>query len=152
MKIIIILSIAILGACGLRKLTPSNSEGKTFKAKKLEFMGELNPIPKDNLATTIKSAIIEGNYLLLEVNYVGGCNEHTFKLVGNTSISKSLPPRRGIFLVNQSAVEDNCKANVTRKLKINIKEFAYKQEVGSEIWLDLEGYKEGLKYSVTVEK
>ncbi len=153
MKLIATVSLfAVLMACALRKITPENSEGKTVKAKQLELVGELSQIPKDNNMTTITAAKIEGNFLVLDVRYSGGCQEHTFRLVGNTMISKSLPPRRGIDLIHETPSPDNCKAMIMRQIKIEISQFAYKQEVGSEIFLDLAGWKGELKYAFTIEK
>jgi hypothetical protein len=89
---------------------------------------------------------IVGNKLLLTVSYNGGCNEHTFKFIGSTSISKSLPPIRSVQLVHNSN-GDLCKKLITETIEIDLKALAYQQQPGSTIFLSIEGIKEQIEYT-----
>ncbi len=95
---------------------------------------------------TIQEASINGNVLRVTVSYIGGCEEHQFELIGNPNISKSLPPIRSIELVHKSN-SDSCKAKMEETLRFNIVNLAYKQESGSVIKLNLNGWKEQLIYT-----
>ncbi len=67
-------------------------------------------------------------------------------LVGSEMISKSLPPIRAVKLIH-NAREDKCKALIMKTLTFDISNLAYKQEVGSEIFLKLDGVADNLKYT-----
>ncbi|PWL27150.1 MAG: hypothetical protein DCO96_12500 [Fluviicola sp. XM-24bin1] len=93
----------------------------------------------------IASAKIEGTLLLMTINYSGGCAAHEFEFIGSPGVSKSLPPQRSVILVHDNG-EDMCEGWVQREIEIDITEMAYKQERGSEIILNLQGYDEPLKF------
>merc|ERR1739848_778301 len=97
------------------------------------------PIQTDSI--DILSVVIKENNLLIKIGYAGGCENHSFSLIGNKYISKSLPPIRRIMLKHE-ANNDQCKAYKTEELKINIEEFAYKKVSGSQIILKLDGWKD----------
>ncbi|XOV67857.1 MAG: hypothetical protein ACFHU9_01535 [Fluviicola sp.] len=94
---------------------------------------------------TIISAEVEGTLLFMTVEYSGGCARHTFEFVGSKAVSKSLPPQRGVMLIHDNG-GDECESIVRRDIEIDITDLAYKQEKGSEIILNLEGYDEPLKF------
>ncbi|TXI85187.1 MAG: hypothetical protein E6Q37_06925 [Crocinitomicaceae bacterium] len=137
-------SITLLFGCGNKKLV-GDGTGQQLKTKKIEAVGTLGQFPEESTPITIEKAKIEGNELVLDVSYGGGCQEHEFKLIGSEMISKSLPPIRAIKLVHIGN-NDMCKALIMQTLKFDISAFAYKQEKGSEITLRLDGVKEPLKY------
>ena len=84
--------------------------------------------------------------MLIDVSYGGGCEDHQFQVIGSPMISKSLPPVRPIQLVH-NANGDKCKMNVTKTLEIDISEFTYKKEKGSEIYLTLGGWNQQIAYT-----
>lgn len=98
----------------------------------------------------INSVRIEGNLMFLDVSYSGGCEEQGFSLVGSNMIMKSLPPKRGIRL-QRDPKGDVCRELVSKSLVFDISDLAYTQEVGSEIILMLEGYREDIKYTFMQE-
>jgi hypothetical protein len=67
----------------------------------------------------INSVTIERNFMIFDVTYSGGCENHDFKLVGSKIVTKSLPPVRPIQLQHFS-YGDQCKALKTEKLKFSI--------------------------------
>jgi hypothetical protein len=73
-----------------------------------------------------------------------------FDLTGSPSISKSLPPIRTMRLdVKKIPLKkgDSAVVMMEQTLVFDITEFAYKQEVGSEIYLQFEGAKERILYT-----
>ena len=94
---------------------------------------------------TISNAQIAGNTLFLTVEYSGGCQDHTFEMIGSMAVMKSLPPKRSVRLIHHGN-DDHCRALITQNLEINIEALAYSQEKGSEIILILDGYGKELKY------
>ena len=122
---------------------PTDSNTKPEKPYRVKAtLGEIAP-KTDHYE--IVSAEIEGVLLFMTINYSGGCAAHEFEFVGSRAISKSLPPQRSVILLHDNG-DDMCEAWVERKIEIDISELAYKQEKGSEIILNLEGYDEPLKF------
>ena len=93
----------------------------------------------------ILDAKIIGNYLHLNISYSGGCEKHSFKIIGDLLLSKSLPPIRSVELFHFGN-GDACKKLITEELIIDVSELAYKQEEGSEIYLSLNGWNEKISY------
>ena len=104
-------------------------------------------LKKENGSDPIKilDAKIIKNQLILSVSYSGGCEKHNFKITGDSSISKSLPPIRSVELFH-FANGDACKKLIIEELLIDLSELAYKQEEGSEIYLSLNGWDQKISY------
>lgn len=132
----------VSGACSARK----NATKQTQKPPRELLVASIGKIPEKSDHVSIDTAYIDGNVLTLEVNYGGGCKDHTFQLIGSETIGKSLPPVRGVKLVHQ-ANEDHCRAIVEKTLHFDVSALAYNQDAGAEIYLAIDGYKEKIKYT-----
>ena len=117
----------------------------TLKATLVNYSSDL--LKKENSSDPIKiiDAKIINNQLHLNVSYSGGCEKHNFKITGDASISKSLPPIRSVELFHFGN-GDACKKLITEELIIDVSELAYKQEEGSEIYLSLNGWDQKISY------
>jgi hypothetical protein len=117
----------------------------TLKATLVNYSSYL--LKKENGSDPIKilDAKIIKNQLILNVSYSGGCEKHNFKITGDSSISKSLPPIRSVELFH-FANGDACKKLIIEELLIDLSELAYKQEEGSEIYLSLNGWDQKISY------
>jgi len=117
----------------------------TLKATLVNYSSYL--LKKENGSDPIKilDAKIIKNQLQLNVSYSGGCEKHNFKITGDSSISKSLPPIRSVDLFH-FANGDACKKLIIEELIIDLSELAYKQEEGSEIYLSLNGWDQKISY------
>lgn len=101
--------------------------GNTDKIPKGEgSTGEKNAImvtdrePYQNSASTnILNVTLEGDLLALDVSYSGGCEEHSFELLGNPYLMKSFPPKRGVQLYHNSN-GDSCRELIEETLLFNI--------------------------------
>ena len=81
----------------------------------------------------------------MNVSYSGGCEKHSFKIIGDLLLSKSLPPIRSVKLIHYGN-NDACKKLIIENLVIDISDLAYKKEDGSEIYLSLDGWGERITY------
>jgi len=86
----------------------------------------------------IDAHVDDDNKLHLTVEYGGGCKDHEFRILGSKAILKSMPAQRPIMIVHNSN-EDHCRSIVREEFLVDISEFAYTKENGSEIILLLDG-------------
>lgn len=94
---------------------------------------------------TVEGARMEGNLLMVDVKYSGGCKKHEFWATGSEAIAKSLPPIRSI-VIKHNANEDHCRALIMQTLMIDATDFAYQKEAGSEIFLVVNGIQKKVSY------
>jgi hypothetical protein len=134
-KIILIVSVVIFS------IGCANSSRAQKKAMKeilpVVLTNDFSSYARDNSETQILNAFISDSTLTLKVSYSGGCEVHSFELIGSKMIQKSLPPIRGIMLIHNSN-NDDCRAIVEQELRFNVSKFKYP---GSSIILNLKGWK-----------
>jgi hypothetical protein len=106
---------------------------------------QIGDVPHESAQTTITSVKLEGNILTLDVEYSGGCEDHSFEFIGSAAIMKSLPPKRAVQLVHNSN-GDSCRELISETIKFDIRALAVTETSGSEIILLLDGVKEPIKY------
>ena len=139
MKLFSILALsALLVACNNTKEVLNTTPINVKKAQIGDVTQESDPV-------TVTSAALDGNILSLEIEYSGGCKDHTYELIGSAAVMKSLPAKRAIKLVHNSN-EDSCRELVSETIKFDIQDLAYTQKTGSEIVLLLDGYKQSISY------
>ena len=137
---VLFLSIFLIG-CGVKKDTEDNfstNNDEIITAK----IGRVNQYSDTFIFNSVE---INGNYLLLEIRFKGGCKKHNFQFVGTSTLSKSLPPIRDVQLVHLSN-QDTCKTEILEKLIVDISELAYNKEKGSKIYFTLTGWEERIEY------
>lgn len=144
MKLILVLICSSLFvACKCQKkiveLNNMNNE-EALLIGKLEMQNDSSDVFK------VEDAKIVGNKIEIKVSYGGGCENHSFELIGSPNISKSLPPIRSIQIIHR-ANKDACKALIIKEMAFNISAFTYKKESGSTIYLQLDGWDEKLLYT-----
>ncbi|MCJ8288643.1 MAG: hypothetical protein HRT58_01325 [Crocinitomicaceae bacterium] len=139
MKLFSILAVSILlFACNNTKEVLDIDPIEVKKAQIGDVMQESAPI-------TVTAATLDGNILSLEIEYSGGCKDHTYELIGSEAIMKSLPAKRAIKLVHNSN-DDTCRELISETIKFNIRAFSVTETKGSEIVLLLDGYKQSISY------
>ena len=124
-------------ACGQRKNAIQSDVSHPSAALVDDFSNY-----KNSASTNINSVSISGNLMTLGISYSGGCEKHSFELLGSRLIQKSLPPKRGIILYHNSN-GDSCRELVTEELIFDIRNLSYDK---SEIILILEGYADPISY------
>ena len=136
---------ACLGACGIKKEELSAQSSTALSLQNEVIIAKIGEIPKDSAPFLINSVSIEGNILTINVSYGGGCEKHLFEMRGNSMVAKSKPPIRKVELIHLSN-SDKCKKQITENIKVDVSEFAYRKEAGSEIYLSINGWTEKVKY------
>ena len=131
--------------CFLKKKKTEQTEN-TLIAIIIDSTSDTTKKESTSDAFKILDAKIIGNYLHLNISYSGGCEKHSFKINGDLLLSKSLPHIRSVELFHFGN-GDACKKLIIEELIIDLRELAYKQEDGSEIYLSLKGWNERLLYT-----
>ncbi len=127
--------------CGSSKTAHDNQE----PIKQRSIVAQISKVEPPSDALTIEKVELNGNILSVHVSYGGGCASHDFTCMGSKAISKSIPPQRSIRLIH-SANGDQCKKFCKEELLIDIKALAFKQVAGNETILNLDGWKEPIRY------
>ena len=70
-------------------------------------------------AAKITAVALERNILKINVNYQGGCHEHTFGLHAQTAFLESNPPQWSLYL-SHDAHRDTCTENVEKLLSFDL--------------------------------
>lgn len=139
MKFLSILAVsALLFACNNTKEVLDLNPINVKKA-------QIGDVTQESAATTITAVNLEGNILSLDVEYSGGCEDHTFDFIGSAMVMKSLPAKRPVKLVHNSN-NDTCRELVSETIKFDIRALAITETSGSEIILLLDGVKEPISY------
>lgn len=118
--------------------------------KDIRLISSLGKLGERSDPYRIKKLDVRGNFLYMEIEYAGGCNNHEFKLIGTRDIEKSLPPNRAIEFIHD-ANKDNCRALIRTNFIIDLRPLAYAQEKGSEIYFLLDGWDRKIYYQYVVE-
>jgi hypothetical protein len=92
--------------------------------------------PEKNDPFEIISQKIEGDKLIMEVQYGGGCELHTFELLSNGAYMKSLPMKINLWLTHNSR-NDRCRAMLTNTITFDIS--SIKPKSGNELHLIING-------------
>lgn len=144
MKLILVLicsSLFVACKCQKKIVEQNNMNNEeALLIGKLEMQNDSSDVFK------VEDAKIVGNKIEIKVSYGGGCENHSFELIGSPNISKSLPPIRSIQIIHR-ANKDACKALIIKEMAFNISAFTYKKESGSTIYLQLDGWDEKLLYT-----
>ena len=62
---------------------------------------------------------VSGDYLILKVQYSGGCKEHEIQIFTTGALLKTNAPQAELF-ISHDADNDSCEALITKELKINL--------------------------------
>jgi hypothetical protein len=75
-----------------------------------------------NFPFTFTEVAIEGDTLIAQVQYSGGCGNHEFEIEKVGFLMKSLPPKQPIKITHRSD-GDPCRALIREELKFNVSDF-----------------------------
>jgi hypothetical protein len=140
--------ILFLSACGTMKKSKVEKTTEIPAPKALIRQNETIDMGADLFQ--IQTMNIIGNRLHVIVKAHPILSVEDFDLSGSANISKSLPPIRTIRLdVKKIPIKkgENTVAMMEQTLVFDITDLAYKQEAGSEIYLQFEGAKERILYT-----
>lgn len=109
------------------------------------LLADMNDKINSDPFTLIDAHIDDLNKLHLTVEYSGGCKPHEFKILGSKAILKSFPAQRPV-MIQHTANNDECRSIIREEIIVEISEFAYSKEHGSEIILLIDGQRLSYKY------
>lgn len=96
---------------------------------------------RESDAFEINDVLLEGNTLFVNISFTGGCGKHSYEVIGNRAVMKSLPPKRS-FMIAHDAVDEKCESLTNKTLEIDLKNLASAQTPGNTIMLLLDGLDE----------
>jgi hypothetical protein len=145
----LMLSLIFLPACGNRKKKNRDKCDNQMEATNkyttergstvwVLLVDMLEEKPKSDPFTLIDVHVDDMNKLHITVEYSGGCKPHEFQVLGSKAILKSLPAQRPI-MITHNANGDDCRAIIREEILVDISDFAYTKENGSEIILLIDG-------------
>lgn len=148
----LIFTFSLFVGCGSTKeaaILPADAQDVEQMAEEVQTKPERNVKIKATIGEftqsdlfDIKSVKIEGNLMFIDISFSGGCAEHSFKMIGNAAIKKSLPPIRSIQLVHENN-DDVCRSIVNKTIEVDITDLGYSR---GEIMLQLDGWKGNISY------
>ena len=94
---------------------------------------------------TIKDIKIIENSMLIELHYLGGCGEHSFKMVGLSIPQASLQPVRQVQLIHTS-INEECKEVKRVLLEVDIRELAAQKIAGTKTYLNIDQWNSKIEY------
>lgn len=144
MRLFILFAIScILVSCSAgKKKNPDYLLGTNLA--KYIIPAEIGDLKTESAEYIIKSARIEGNKMILLINFSGGCTSYKADLIGSEFLMKSLPPKRNVKLILEK--EGDCREYKEVEFIFSIEELAYQKEKGSEIILLLQNYDKPISY------
>lgn len=152
MKLFSIVTISLLVfSCGTAKNSTNSedmineTEVTTKPERNIKLTAEIGDFT-DSEPFQILDVRREENLLFVDINFIGGCGVHEFKVIGNRAIMKSMPPKRS-FMIAHSIPRETCEDTVKKVLEIDISALAPSQEAGSTIVLLLEGWNQEINYT-----
>ena len=74
-------------------------------------------LPRD--AFELGQARMEGDFLVMDIRFGGGCDRHEFLLAGSGAIMESMPPQTNVVLAHD-ANGDPCRALLSRTLRADL--------------------------------
>ena len=123
----------------------ANSKRAQKKAMKeilpVILTNDFSSYARNSADTQFLNASITDSTLTLNISYSGGCEAHTFELIGSKMIQKSNPPIRGIMLIHNSN-NDDCRELIEQELRFNVSDFKYPN---GKMMLNLKGWKPKLE-------
>ena len=94
---------------------------------------------------TIKDIKIIENSMLIELHYLGGCGEHSFKMIGLSIPQASLQPIRQVQLIH-TAINEGCKEEKRVLIEVDIRDLAAQKIAGTKTYLNIDQWDSKIEY------
>jgi hypothetical protein len=126
MRLLLIITIPILSVIGCKNNKKAAEANYKPPIPEVIINSDFQP-SKEMPRFKVSSWTIEGDILKIDVNYSGGCEEHTFKAHFNGLWMKSLPMKGSVNLEHIVAKPDPCREQVTKSLEFNVSKMRVEQ-------------------------
>ncbi len=135
-------------APSLTIVTPEEKTAeKQLDQAKVEVIREIQVVPGMKLsksdAFSYGSVQIQGDSLLIAVQYSGGCKAHEWNMYTTGTYSKTFPPKIEVYL-HHTSNQDFCKALLRETLIFDLKNIRY--EGSKEVEIQLNDFIDFLNY------
>ncbi len=101
------------------KIKEGSSAKEKEEVKKVIVNGAREIEEAKQKTYTLNSFSFNGDTLIMEVTYTGGCGQNTFELYSNGLLMKSLPPQINVYL-EHSIENETCKKEIKKTLKFDL--------------------------------
>lgn len=148
----VLLVLLLITSCKLEKEVSTSTSPKIEKVKSprslaiTAVLGEKDPVNSENFV--VNELSIEGNKMIIEISYIGGCAEHSFKIIGLPIPAASLQPIRTVQLVHISN-NDQCKEDKKVTLEVDITALAAQKVEGKKTQLVIDAWNKKIDYIYT---
>lgn len=150
MYILLLATTIVAAGCKKKKEIAAMQDVKMEEKKEIAEAPKnltVNPLVVDrnyapaekNDPFNILESKIEGDSLIMTVQYGGGCEHHTFSLFSNNMYMKSLPMQLNLALEHQGN-NDMCRALLTHRIAFDIK--ACRPPSGNQLRISINGDRE----------
>lgn len=150
MYILLLATTIVAAGCKKKKEIAAMQDVKMEEKKEIAEAPKnltVNPLVVDRNYTpaekndpfNILESKIEGDSLIMTVQYGGGCENHAFSLFSNNMYMKSLPMQLNLALEHQGN-NDMCRALLTHRIAFDIK--ACRPPSGNQLRISINGDRE----------
>lgn len=112
-KYCILVCFALLMACH-PKSSPKVSSKDVLKVEMMAYYQS-----SGKLGYLVESLKLEENNLKFNIQYQGGCKPHSFRLICDSSLTKTIPAQTNLYLVHENN-GDNCTQEIKKELIFDI--------------------------------
>jgi hypothetical protein len=115
------IAVATLAACSVTstpmRTTPPEGTEEVFVDPSVNLYEVTDPV-------NLKFAQQIGDFIVLDVSYSGGCEEHEFRLESNGAFSSTYPPEVEVTL-KHNGNDDRCRGVIDKKLWFDLTPLKY---------------------------
>jgi hypothetical protein len=143
-----LLVLLLITSCKVEKEVSTEKEADKFlnnhsRVKITAYTGSKDTVGSENY--TVKDIKIIDNSMFIELHYLGGCGEHSFKMVGLSIPPTSLQPMRQVQLIH-TAIKEGCKDEKRVLLEVDIRELAAQKIAGTKTYLSIDQWNSKIEY------
>ena len=143
----VFIAVLLLAGCDSEALQSTDPEGHLPRGSEILQIGGFILDDLDGDPFELKTARFDGNDILVDVAYSGGCAEHGWQLYADEAVALSMPPQLAVYMVHDDA-NDDCEAYPSETLRIDAS--ALVEWFGSPFIVHLHGVN-SVSDSVTME-
>jgi hypothetical protein len=142
-----LLLLLLISSCKVEKEVSTEKEDKVINShnsiKITAYTGFKDTVASENY--TVKDIKIIDNSMFIELHYLGGCGDHSFKMVGLAIPPASLQPMRQVQLIH-TAIKEGCKEEKRVLLEVDIRELAAQKIAGTKTYLSIDQWNSKIEY------
>jgi hypothetical protein len=108
----------LLAGCDSEALQSNEPNGHLPRGSEILQIGGFVHDELDGDPFELKTARFDGNDIVVDVAYSGGCAVHGWQLFADEAVALSMPPQLALYMVHDDA-DDDCEAYPSETLRID---------------------------------